>query len=147
MEPSSRSSSAVRTFTLNEANNLLPHVTKMMDKVMFLNSRIKSLTADIESLVSIWGKDVLEKDHIDNEFYFGRVSEREESFKELVKKINDVQSLGCVVKDSENGLVDFYHDNNGELVFLCWKYGEDKINFWHDVNDGFKNRRHIKQLK
>ena len=147
MEPSSRSSGVVRTFTLEEANNLLPHVNKMMDNVMFLNERIKSLTFDIENLVSIWGKDVLDKDHTDNGFYFGKVSEREESFKELVKKVNEVQSLGCVVKDSENGLVDFYHDKHGELIFLCWKYGEDKINFWHDVSDGFKNRKPINQLK
>ena len=116
----------------------------MMDKLMFLNGRIKSLTSDIENLISIWGKDVLEKGHMDNDLYFNSVSERENSFKELVKKINEIQALGCVVKDTETGLVDFYHDRNGELIFLCWKYGEDKISFWHDVNDGFKNRKHIK---
>ncbi len=143
MEPSPRSSGAVRTFTIKEANDLLPHVTRMMDKVMFLNGRIKSITSDIENLVSIWGKDVLDKDHMDNGFYFGKVSEREDSFKELVKKINEIQTIGCVVKDAENGLVDFYHERNGELVFLCWKYGEDGIDFWHDVNDSFKDRKHI----
>ena len=147
MEPSPRSSGAVRTFTLEEANDLLPHVAEKMDNVMFLNGRIKSLTSDIENLVSIWGNDVLHKDHIDSDFYFGRVSEREESFKELVKKINEVQSLGCVVKDPDSGLVDFYYNNNGELIFLCWKYGEDRINFWHEVNDGYKNRKPVKDLK
>ena len=146
MEPSSRSSGAIKTFSLEEANDLLPHVTKMMDSVMFLNGRIKSLTIDIESLVSIWGKDVLDKDHTDNEFYFGKVSEREGTFKELVRKISEIQSIGCVVKDAENGLVDFYHDRNGDLIFLCWKYGEDRINFWHEVSEGFKNRQPVNRL-
>ncbi len=82
------------------------------------------------------GKDVLDKDHMDNEFYFGKVSEREDNFRELVKKINEVQSLGCIVKNTESG-----------LVFLCWKYSENRINFWHEINDGFKDRKHIKQPK
>ena len=102
----------------------------MLDKAIYLNVRIKSLTSDIENLVSIWGKDILDKTHMDNELYMERVSEREETFKELVRKINEIQSIGCIVKDTETGLVDFYHEKNGEIVLLCWKYGEDSINFW-----------------
>lgn len=147
MEPSSKSSGAIRTFTVKEANGLLPHITRMLDKVMFLNERIKSLTSDIENLVSIWGKDILDKNHIDNTFYFDRVSNREDTFKDLVRKINEIQSMGCIVKDTEMGLVDFYHDRNGEMVLLCWKYGEDGINFWHEIDSGFKNRRPIDELK
>lgn len=146
MEPDSKSG-IIRTFTLKEANELLPHISRMLDAVFSLNHRIKSLTADIENLISIWGKDVLEKDHIDNAYYFGRVSEREETFQQLIRKINELQSLGCIIKDPEKGLIDFYYDNYGELVFLCWKYGEDKIKHWHTLDGGFGNRVDLEHLR
>jgi hypothetical protein len=147
MEPSPKFSGAVRAFTLKEANDLLPSISKMLEKTFFLNDRIKSLTNDIENLVSIWGKDVLEKSHIDNAYYFGRVSEREAAFQEMIQKINEIQAVGCIVKDVEAGLIDFYYNNNGGMVFLCWRYGEQRISHWHPVNEGFKTRREIRQLK
>ena len=147
MEPSSKSSGAIRTFTLKEANDLLPSISRMLEKTFLLNERIKSLTIDIENLVSIWGKDVLEKNHIDNSYYFAKVSEREEAFQEIIRRINEIQATGCVVKDVETGLIDFYYNDQGDLVFLCWKYGEGGIRHWHPIDEGFKTRREIKQLK
>lgn len=147
MEPSSKSSGVIKTFTLREANDLIPYVSRMLEKAFSLNGRIKSLTNDIENLVFIWGKDVLENGHIDNAYYFSKVSEREETLQELIRKISEIQATGCVVKDIESGLVDFYYDNRGELVLLCWKYGEDKINHWHTLDGGFKSRKEIKHLK
>ncbi len=147
MEPSSRESGTIKVFTVKEADGLLPRITKTLDEAFALNERIKSLTMDVESLISIWGRDVLDKGHIDNAYYFSKIAEREETFQTLIKKVNEIQALGCIVKDIDSGLVDFYYDKDGELVFLCWKYGEEKINHWHPVNEGFKSRREIKQLK
>lgn len=146
MEPSSKSSGTIRTFTLREANNLLPLISKKLEEIFVINEHIKSLTNDIENLVSIWGKDVLEKGHMDNAYYFSKVSEREGAFQEIIKKINQIQATGCIVKDLETGLVDFYFDNKGNVVLLCWKYGEQRISHWHPVNEGFKTRREIRQL-
>ena len=140
MEPEHSRTGTVRTFTLREANDLIPYITQMFERITFLNNQIKSLTGDAENLVSIWGKDVLEKDHMDNEFYFSTISKREETFQELIKKVGEIQALGCVVKDIGSGLVDFYYDKDGELVFLCWKYGEGKIKHWHPIDGGFGNR-------
>ena len=146
MEPSSKSSGAVRTFTLEEANELLPFITESLNKAFVLNERIKSLTNDIENLVSIWGKDVLERGHIDNAYYFSKVTERESVYQGMINLVNGIQANGCIVKDIETGLVDFYFSNNGELVFLCWKYGEQRIKHWHPVDEGFKTRRPIRNF-
>lgn len=147
MEPSSKERGAIKTFTVEEANKLLPHITRMLDGIFLLKQSIKSLTADAENLVSIWGRDVLERGHIDNAYYFAMISEREAAYQELIRKVNEIQSLGCLVKDAEAGLVDFYYNHSGELVFLCWKYGEDKIRYWHKVDSSFRNRSNINQLK
>ena len=55
--------------------------------------------------------------------------------------LKDLEALGCLVKDLGLGLVDFYTIRDGQLVFLCWKLGEDRIRFWHDVEDGFAGRQ------
>lgn len=146
MEPSSKSSGAIRTFTIKEANNLIPHIKKTLERAFVLNDNIKSLTNDIENLVSIWGKDVLEKGHIDNAYYFSKVTEREEAYQEMIRHINEIQATGCIVKDIEQGLIDFYFSNKGELVFLCWKYGEEKIKHWHSLDEGFKERKAMRSF-
>lgn len=148
MEPENyKASKSIKIFTVKEVNELLPTVNLIFENAFHINQRIKSLTSDIENLVSIWGKDVLEKGHVDNEYYFWMVSHREESLQELIKKSSELQSLGCIVKDVDSGLIDFYCDKEGELIFLCWKYGEDKIKYWHTVDGGFKTRMSISQLK
>lgn len=119
----------------------------MLDRVFLLNQRLKSLTADAENLVSIWGRDVLERGHIDNAYYFSMISEREAAYQELIRRVNEIQALGCIVKDVETGLVDFYYSYKGELIFLCWKYGEQRVSNWHRVDGGFRSRADIKQLK
>lgn len=146
MEPSSKSSGAIRTFTMKEANDMLPAIKTSLESIFSLNERIKSLTNDVENLVAIWGKDVLEKDHMDNAYYFSKVTEREEAYQGIINMVNEMQAAGCIVKDIETGLVDFYFDNNGQLVLLCWKYGEECISHWHAIDEGFKSRRAMKGI-
>ena len=143
MQPENR---ALRTFTLNEANSLLPHIGPLVSNAFHINKKVKSLTGDIENLLSIWGKDVTERGHLDFDYYSHMASQRNATINELMDIANQIQSLGCVIKDLDNGLVDFYHENNGRLVFLCWKYGEDKIKYWHPVDGGFQSRSSVAQL-
>jgi hypothetical protein len=52
-----------------------------------------------------------------------------------------VQNMGVVVKDARIGLCDFYGRVDGQLVWLCWRYGEPSIEFYHDLNAGFAGRK------
>jgi hypothetical protein len=54
-----------------------------------------------------------------------------------------VNALGCLVKDVEQGLVDFYSMLDGEAVFLCWQFGEPGVTHWHPVDEGFAGRQPI----
>ncbi len=56
-----------------------------------------------------------------------------------------VESTGAVVKDPQVGLVDFYGRVDGKLVWLCWKYGEDEVAFYHALDEGFSGRKPIGQ--
>ena len=63
------------------------------------------------------------------------------------KELSEVTKLGAVVKDIDEGLVDFYSKYQGREILLCWKLGEKNIDHWHELNTGFNNRKHIKLLK
>jgi hypothetical protein len=57
--------------------------------------------------------------------------------------LGELESIGCLFKGFEEGLVDFYALKDDRLVVLCWKLGEDRIGHWHEVDAGFAGRRPI----
>ncbi len=64
-----------------------------------------------------------------------------------VAKVRDaleqIQAIGCLVKDLESGLVDFPAILKNEEVYLCWRLGEDRIRFYHRQDEGFSGRKPI----
>ena len=59
----------------------------------------------------------------------------------LVEAVAEIEGLGAEFKGIELGLVDFPTVREGEIVYLCWQYGEDRIRFWHPVHTGYAGRR------
>ncbi|MGH9737692.1 MAG: DUF2203 domain-containing protein [Candidatus Acidiferrales bacterium] len=57
--------------------------------------------------------------------------------------VERIHATGCVVKDIEVGLLDFPSRVNGREVFLCWRLGEDRIRFYHGMDEGFSGRKPI----
>src|SRR5262245_17613252 len=55
--------------------------------------------------------------------------------------LNQVMALGGVPKDLDMGLVDFPHLRGGQIVNLCWKFGEREIRFWHGLDEGYGGRK------
>lgn len=64
-----------------------------------------------------------------------------EELKGLARCVNAIHGLGAVVKDPDEGLVDFPALRGDEPVYLCWRLGEDRIEFWHGVDEGFAGRK------
>lgn len=63
----------------------------------------------------------------------------------VARKIADCQDelgrIGCVLKDPQAGLVDFYGKLDGRDIFWCWKHGEEHVGHWHEIEAGFAGRR------
>ena len=55
----------------------------------------------------------------------------------------EVEDMGAVLKDPRTGLVDFYGQVDGKLVWLCWRYGEDAVTHYHGLDEGFASRKPI----
>jgi hypothetical protein len=62
---------------------------------------------------------------------------------QLEKEIQILEDLGCVLKDMSTGLIDFPAVRLGTRVWLCWKLGEEKVNFWHGLHEGFAGRKSV----
>lgn len=64
-------------------------------------------------------------------------------FADLSQAVHDIESLGGNFKGLELGLVDFPGQIDGEIVELCWQYGEKQIAYYHSPEEGFAGRRPI----
>ena len=63
---------------------------------------------------------------------------------ELDASIGAIEHMGVALKDVELGLVDFPATLDGEDVYLCWQFGEDRVRFWHPRSEGFAGRRPLR---
>jgi hypothetical protein len=68
-------------------------------------------------------------------------AEVEREGRALAKLVDEIAEHGAEVKDLDEGLIDFPALRHGETVLLCWKLGEDAIEYWHTVEDGYAGRR------
>jgi len=68
-------------------------------------------------------------------------TQREKVAEQLAQTVEEIQQTGCVVKDLDTGLVDFPSLRGGEKVYLCWKLGEERIGYWHGIEEGFAGRK------
>ena len=61
----------------------------------------------------------------------------------LERDLHQLQEWGIVLRDPSIGLIDFFHERKGETVFLCWKLGEARIEWWHPVQTGIAGRERL----
>jgi hypothetical protein len=63
--------------------------------------------------------------------------------RELQEVVEELTLIGVQVKDADTGLLDFPAERAGEDVLLCWRVGEDAVEWYHGLDDGFAGRRRI----
>jgi hypothetical protein len=59
----------------------------------------------------------------------------------IARCVARIHEVGALVKDLDDGLVDFPATRGGRDVMLCWRLGEDEIGFWHGLDEGFSGRK------
>jgi len=130
-----------RYFSLAEANRTLPLVKRIVADITVLYPRWRDLVYNYE-YASAQSRPEL-----------GESAEQERLRTEIdgvAREINDflleLEQVGCVFKGFEQGLVDFYGKLDGRDVFWCWKVGEERIEFWHDLESGFAGRQPVPEL-
>ena len=59
----------------------------------------------------------------------------------IARCVNAIHGRGAIVKDLDEGLVDFPALREGEEILLCWRLGEDEVAHWHGLEEGFAGRK------
>lgn len=134
---------SVRVFTIEEANNILPQVEAALRFVREQAVEIVGLQDRIAVLSLIGAEGKQSPEHSDWIRLRAEFDERVGAYKGRLEELN---GFGCVVKDLNHGLVDFYFRKGDRLVFLCWRLGEEAIGHWHEIEGGYSGRRPVSEL-
>jgi len=129
-----------RFFSLREANALLSTLQEEFGRARELRDDLMGVQQKLQEAGSgIEGPDVA----IDPEapLPVQRLQARAVRIIGKLREIlREVAELGVEVKAAD-GLVDFRSKLHGRTVLLCWKFGEERVAFFHELDAGFSGRR------
>lgn len=127
-----------KIFTVQEANALIPRIREILIDLRRLKVEIESKKVEMDLLEIVGAAKVgvsVETGMSKEMEYLNNLAIQ------FNQKLEALEEMGCQVKDLDQGLVDFFSVREGRLVYLCWKEGEDAIQFWHTLDGGFKGRQ------
>jgi hypothetical protein len=127
-----------KLFTLAEAERTLPLVRRIVEDLLAEYPRWRQAVSRYEVLTggarADWGETsdlVAARDAVTG--HADRIN----------RFLQELEAVGCVFKGFDAGLVDFYSMREDRLIFLCWRLGEPRISYWHDLDAGFAGRQPI----
>jgi hypothetical protein len=131
----------LRTYTVEEANQELPRVRRIVKQIAELSALVPELEdqariAEYESKRNGAGSDRRDRHQQAREAVSGAELE-------LLKAVAALNGMGIQLKGPLEGLIDFPSYRDGELVELCWKLGEDRVEHWHHVGEGYAGRKRL----
>jgi len=119
-------------FTPKQANKILDEVKMRLNNIISLRDKVLELQEELQSIVEHDASLMA---------YVLKKQELNSALTDLYKAIEELESLGVVLKSIDEGLVDFPAKRFDEDVWLCWKVGEDEVKFWHGKDEGFMGRK------
>jgi hypothetical protein len=132
---------ADRSFTLEEAQSLLPVLESLLRTAIDGKKLIEAVDAELQELAH---RVFLSGGLLVNIIQVARrKAEREKTIQRVKDTLAEIDATGVQVKDLDIGLLDFPCQVEGRTVLLCWKLGEKGITHWHDTNEGFAGRKPI----
>ena len=130
-----------RRFTLHAAERLLPGIENELRGAIASKAAFEEAQNELQAIaqrVMILGGVLVDRDKINQ-----HKLRRDQQGQNLKTAVENIQEMGCIIKDLDIGLVDFPTLFRGEEVYLCWKLGEPAIEFWHGIHEGFAGRKPI----
>ncbi len=120
-----------KLFTVEEANALLPRLRELLDDLTLHRDALREKAPHLEPIL----RAALANGG-------GRVgSEYGVEAYRLYLAVERIRELGVVLKDLDVGLIDFPHEREGRIVFLCWHPPEERVGYWHEIEAGYAGRR------
>lgn len=133
---------AEKYFTLKEANELIPLVDQDLQALQALKRQFEIKYLELEKLKEV---SYIAEGGLDNDPFFTLEAEIEFLQIEAKNYIQSFQMKGIDLKDIDIGLVDFPSKLGGQEILLCWRQGEERIEYYHTRYDGYSGRKPISE--
>ena len=116
---------------MEEANALLPTLKELLEDVDVHRDAMREKAPHVEPILRAAGSNG-----------GGRVGGEYgvEAYR-LYLAIEGIRELGVLLKDLDMGLLDFPHERDGRVVFLCWHPPEERVGYWHEIEAGYPGRQ------
>lgn len=124
---------SIRYFTVEEANALLPEIRPLMADLLNRRGKVVEMRHELAPILKRPNHDV----------GGGAASQIVQDFIAIERLAKKIRSYGCLIKDLNGGLVDFLSERNGRDVYLCWRFNEPTIEYYHELHTGFNGRERV----
>ena len=129
----------MKTFTLEEAQSLLPVMESLLKRAI----EGKQSAVEVESGLTELARRIYLSGGMKVDT--GKVAKLRADLEGHVQRVREsvaeIDAVGVQVKDLDAGLLDFPCRLDDQVVLLCWRMGETAIEHWHPVDSGFKDRQ------
>lgn len=122
---------STKYFTVAEVNTLLPELEPLVGQLLERQAKVvhegqgmRHVLADMRSNVGGTGASKMVQD-----------------FMVIESLVARIRAYGCEMKGLNTGLLDFLAERDGRDVYLCWKYGEPQVMYYHELHTGFNGRK------
>jgi hypothetical protein len=132
------SSAATRTFTVEQANRMLPLVRRIVRDIVD-GHRAWTRAVQAYENAATWTRADAPAPHLT-----GLENDVKRLATEIEGYLSELRELGVDFKGFDQGLVDFPGERDGRIICLCWKLDEDAVTYWHEVADGYAGRQPIR---
>jgi hypothetical protein len=135
-----------KAFTVREANALLPRLEDALREIAGARDAIAECQAGLGILRTLWGEAVTQFGNPDFEEYDAlcrRIDDQSHMLERIVREEIVDQGLRFPSGGLQYGLIDFPTTYHGRWVYLCWRNGEERVAFWHEVDAGYGGRTPI----
>jgi len=119
-------------YTPQQANKALPDVKRKFSLILSVRDQIVKMQEGLQRMIDSNAK---------LDLYMEEKQKLNMAVSNLYKAIEDIESMGIMIKSVDEGLLDFPSIRFNEEVWLCWKAGEDEVKFWHGKDEGFAGRK------
>ncbi|HEY6659134.1 MAG TPA: DUF2203 domain-containing protein [Nitrososphaeraceae archaeon] len=123
-------------FTVDKANTILPKVKTKFDEILCCKNNVMDIQEELQNLSD---------SNCGFEKFIKKKQELNHAVTSLYNMIQELEDMGIMIKSVDEGLLDFPSIRYDEEIWLCWKFGESQVKFWHRKDEGFMGRKPIPQ--
>ena len=129
-----------RFYSIDQADARLRELAPLLDKLRADRLEVATARTELERFRGSNG----------NAAHADELEAREEQIRQIVfrmeRYVSQLVAWDVTLRDIETGLVDFAALVNGRQVCLCWRLGEERVGYWHEIDSGFGGRRPLIDL-